>query len=131
MRKSKFAPVYLTLVLIALYLPIVVVVLYSFNANTSRFTFDFTGFSLQHYAGLLKDTMGLVARAEKQPHPGRIQPAAFRGAGHAGRGGHSQALLPRDERGANAGDFAHHGAGNHFGHGVSGRVHVSRFAHGH
>ena len=61
MRKSKFAPVYLTLVLIALYLPIVVVVLYSFNANTSRFTFDFTGFSLQHYAGLLKDTKGLVA----------------------------------------------------------------------
>ena len=61
MRKSRFAPVYLTLVLIALYLPIVVVVLYSFNANTSRFTFDFTGFSLQHYAGLLKDTKGLVA----------------------------------------------------------------------
>ena len=61
MRKSRFAPVYLTLVLIALYLPIVVVVLYSFNANTSRFTFDFTGFSLQHYEGLLKDTKGLVA----------------------------------------------------------------------
>ena len=61
MRKNRFAPVYLTLVLILLYLPILVVVLYSFNANTSRFTFEFTGFSMQHYEGLLKDTRGLLA----------------------------------------------------------------------
>lgn len=60
-KKRGFAPVYLTLILILLYLPIVVVVLYSFNANTSRFTFHFTGFSLQYYEGLLHDTKGLVA----------------------------------------------------------------------
>ena len=60
-KKSIFAPVYLTIVLILLYLPIVIVVLYSFNANTSRFTFNFTGFSLQYYEGLLHDTKGLVA----------------------------------------------------------------------
>ena len=50
----------MTLVLILMYLPIAVVVLYSFNANTSRFPTAFTGFSLQHYRGLLRDTKGLV-----------------------------------------------------------------------
>ena len=59
-RKSPWAPIYMTLVLILMYLPIVVVVLYSFNANTSRFPTAFTGFSLQHYRGLLRDTKGLV-----------------------------------------------------------------------
>jgi len=60
-KKNRFAPVYLTLVLILLYLPIAIVVLYAFNANTSRFTFNFTGFSLQYFEGLLHDTKGLVA----------------------------------------------------------------------
>jgi len=60
-KRRIFAPVYLTLVLILLYLPIVIVVLYAFNANTSRFTFNFTGFSLQYFEGLLHDTKGLVA----------------------------------------------------------------------
>lgn len=60
-KRRVFGPVYLTLVLILLYLPIVIVVLYAFNANTSRFTFNFTGFSLQYFEGLLHDTKGLVA----------------------------------------------------------------------
>ena len=60
-KKSVFAPVYMTLVLIIIYLPIAVVVFYSFNANESRFTFNFTGFSLQYYEALLHDTKGLVA----------------------------------------------------------------------
>lgn len=60
-KRRVFAPVYLTTILILLYLPIAVVVLYSFNANTSRFTFNFTGFSLQYYEALLHDTKGLVA----------------------------------------------------------------------
>ncbi len=51
---------YLGMVLILMYLPIIVTVLYSFNANTSRFTFQFTGFSLQHYKALLADTNGLL-----------------------------------------------------------------------
>ena len=59
-RRSPWAPIYMTLVLILMYLPIAVVVLYSFNANTSRFPTAFTGFSLQHYRGLLRDTKGLV-----------------------------------------------------------------------
>ena len=59
-RKSPWAPLYLTLVLILMYLPIVIVVLYSFNANTSRFPNEFTGFSLVHYKNLLKDTKGLL-----------------------------------------------------------------------
>jgi len=59
-RKSPWAPLYMTLVLVLMYLPIVVVVLYSFNANSSRFPTAFTGFSLQHYRGLLRDTKGLV-----------------------------------------------------------------------
>jgi len=60
-RKSPWAPLYMTLILILLYLPIVVVVLYSFNSNPSRFPTDFTGFSLQHYRSLLRDTKGLVS----------------------------------------------------------------------
>jgi spermidine/putrescine transport system permease protein len=60
-KRNPIAPVYLTVILILLYLPILIVVLYSFNANTSRFTFNFTGFSLQYYEGLLHDTKGLVA----------------------------------------------------------------------
>ena len=59
-RKSPWAPLYLTLVLILLYLPIVVVVLYSFNANDSRYPNEFTGFSLQYYKALFRDTKGLL-----------------------------------------------------------------------
>ena len=43
----------MALVLLLMYLPIVVTAVYSFNANQSRFTFQFTGFSLQHYNCLL------------------------------------------------------------------------------
>ena len=60
-RRSIWAPLYLTIVLVLMYLPIVVVVLYSFNANTSRFPTAFTGFSLQFYRALFRDTKGLVA----------------------------------------------------------------------
>ena len=51
---------YMALVLILMYLPIVVTAVYSFNANESRFTFQFTGFSLQHYEALFQDTSGLL-----------------------------------------------------------------------
>ena len=43
-RRSPWAPLYLTLVLVLMYLPIAVVVLYSFNANASRYPNEFTGF---------------------------------------------------------------------------------------
>jgi len=59
-KKSVFRPVYLTLVLLLLYLPMLVVILYSFNANTSRFTYDFTGFSWVHYEELFTDRRGLL-----------------------------------------------------------------------
>ena len=51
---------YMALVLLLMYLPIVVTAVYSFNANQSRFTFQFTGFSLQHYKALFQDTSGLL-----------------------------------------------------------------------
>ena len=60
-RGSVWAPLYLTVILILMYLPIAVVVLYSFNANTSRYPTAFTGFSLQFYRALFRDTKGLVA----------------------------------------------------------------------
>lgn len=50
----------MALVLLLMYLPIIVTVVYSFNANQSRFTFQFTGFSLQHYEALFRDTGGLL-----------------------------------------------------------------------
>ena len=51
---------YMALVLLLMYLPIVVTAVYSFNANQSRFTVQFTGFSLQHYKALFQDTSGLL-----------------------------------------------------------------------
>lgn len=60
-RRSPWAPLYLTLVLVLMYLPIAVVVLYSFNANASRYPNEFTGFSLQYYRALFRDTKGLLA----------------------------------------------------------------------
>ena len=60
-RKSIWAPLYLTLMLLLMYLPIIVVVLYSFNANNSRYPNEFTGFSLQFYRALFQDTKGLLA----------------------------------------------------------------------
>ena len=59
-RKSPWEALYLALVLILMYLPIAVVVLYSFNANTSRYPNEFTGFSLQFYQALFRDTKGLL-----------------------------------------------------------------------
>ncbi len=50
----------MALVLLLMYLPIVVTAVYSFNANQSRFTLQFTGFSLQHYKALFQDTSGLL-----------------------------------------------------------------------
>lgn len=60
-RRSPWGAVYLTLILILMYLPILVVVLYSFNGNTSRFPNAFTGFSLRNYQALFKDTKGLIS----------------------------------------------------------------------
>ncbi len=54
------ARVYLALVLLLMYLPVIVVALYSFNANAGRFPNEFTGFSLQYYRALLRDTKGLA-----------------------------------------------------------------------
>ncbi|MBQ8506451.1 MAG: ABC transporter permease [Clostridia bacterium] len=59
-RMNAGAKIYLALVLILMYLPMVIVVLYSFNANASRFPNEFTGFSLQYYKALFRDTKGLV-----------------------------------------------------------------------
>ncbi len=59
-RMAAGAKIYLALVLILMYLPMIVVALYSFNANAGRFPHEFTGFSLQYYEGLFKDTKGLL-----------------------------------------------------------------------
>ena len=60
-RKRIFAGIFLAVVLALLYLPIVVVAVFSFNENTNRFTYNFTGFSLQYYEQLFRDTKGLLA----------------------------------------------------------------------
>ena len=60
-QRKVFSSAYLVLVLMLMYLPIAVVAVFSLNANASRFTYNFTGFSLQYYEGLMKDTKGLVA----------------------------------------------------------------------
>lgn len=58
-KTSVFAPAYLTLVLILMYLPILVVVLYSFNGDSSRnAAITFSGLSLQWYKGLFSPGKG-------------------------------------------------------------------------
>lgn len=58
-KRSAFAPVYLALVLILMYLPILVVVLFSFNGDSSRnAAITFSGFSLQWYVGLFSPEKG-------------------------------------------------------------------------
>ena len=58
-KTSVFAPAYLTLVLILMYLPILVVVLFSFNGDSSRnAAITFSGFSLQWYKGLFSPEKG-------------------------------------------------------------------------
>lgn len=59
-RKNIGAGIYLALVLILMYLPMIVVAVYSFNANASRLPTAFTGFSLQYYKALFRDTKGLM-----------------------------------------------------------------------
>jgi len=59
-KKNRWAGIYLAVVLAVMYLPIIVVVVYSFNANASRLPSEFTGFSLQYYKALFRDTQGLL-----------------------------------------------------------------------
>ncbi len=52
-RKSVFPKIFLTAVIVFLYLPIAMVVLYSFHA--SKYTYGWSGFSLQWYQELFQD----------------------------------------------------------------------------
>ncbi len=62
-KNSPFAIVYITLIMLLLYLPILVVVLFSFNANTTRTAvMSFTGFSLHWYKDLFDATSGYGAQ---------------------------------------------------------------------
>lgn len=61
-KNSPWASVYMTLVLVLLYLPILVVVLFSFNSNPGRTAnFQFEGFSLQWYQDLFNPVTGYGA----------------------------------------------------------------------
>ncbi len=60
-KRSVFAPVYIGLVLLLMYLPILVVVVFSFNSNETRnASIQFSGFSLQWYEGLFSPEKGYV-----------------------------------------------------------------------
>ncbi len=52
-RISFWGALFMTLVLLFLYLPIVTVVFYSFNSNAARVPIEFTGFTTQWYTDLL------------------------------------------------------------------------------
>lgn len=61
-KNSRWASLYMALVLLLLYLPILVVVLFSFNANPGRTAnFQFEGFSLQWYEDLFDPAAGYGA----------------------------------------------------------------------
>lgn len=59
MKKRSFGSwLFLSLVLLVMYLPIIVVVVYSFNANTARIPIAFTGWTADWYAKLLSGRSG-------------------------------------------------------------------------
>ncbi len=57
-KTSPWSIVFLSLVLLVMYLPIVVVIVYSFNANTARIPIAFTGWSTQWYEALFSGRSG-------------------------------------------------------------------------
>ena len=59
MKKRSFgSPLFLSLVLLIMYLPIIVVVIYSFNGNTARIPIAFTGWSTMWYQKLFSGRSG-------------------------------------------------------------------------
>lgn len=60
-KRSIWAPLYLALVLLLMYLPVIIVVLFSFNGNSSRTAaVQFEGLSLQWYEGLFSPEKGYL-----------------------------------------------------------------------
>ena len=60
-KRSVWAPLYLALVLLMMYLPVIIVVLFSFNGNSSRSAaVHFEGLSLQWYEGLFSPEKGYL-----------------------------------------------------------------------
>ena len=57
-KRAVLSPIFMSLVLLFLYLPIIVVVVFSFNANTARNPTVFTGFTLNWYNDLFQNTRG-------------------------------------------------------------------------
>ena len=57
-KKSVWSPLFITVVLLLMYLPIIVVVTYSFNSNTIKNASAFTGFTLQWYGELFDGARG-------------------------------------------------------------------------
>ncbi len=61
MKRSKFSNIYLSIILVLMYVPILLVILYSFNSSKISSVWD--GFSLKWYAELFKDKDILQAMA--------------------------------------------------------------------
>ncbi len=59
-KRSIASPLFLTVVLLLLYLPIVVVIAYSFNNNMTKNSALFTGFTFHWYEELFRDTRGFM-----------------------------------------------------------------------
>lgn len=59
-RHSFGSALFITAILLLMYLPIAVVVLYSFNSNTARIPLAFTGFSTQWYESLFSGRGGYL-----------------------------------------------------------------------
>ena len=57
-KKSIWSPLFITVVLLLMYLPIFVVVIYSFNSNTIKNASAFTGFTLDWYSELFSGARG-------------------------------------------------------------------------
>lgn len=62
MKRKKLSPpslVFVSLVILFMYLPVLMMVLYSFNANDARNSAAFTGFTLRWYQELFSTTRGI------------------------------------------------------------------------
>ena len=105
----------MALVLLLMYLPIVVTAVYSFNANQSRFTFQFTGFSLQHYKALFQDTSGLLDALWQSLQLALYSCLISAALGTLGAVGMARRKIPARRNFGRAGAFAGHDSGDHYG----------------
>lgn len=113
-RRSKIPEIYVTLLLILMYLPILVVVVYSFN-DTKLFSWE--GFTFSWYQKLLHNR-NIITAFFNSLELAALSSLSASVLGHRRRGGHRGQAFPRPRRARKSFPHPHHGPRDHSRHGV-------------